>query len=119
MDNLSNYFKGKTKNDKMIIAENEKWFKWFLLLPDITTSFFILACAILGFIFTAVNDEAIFLLIFWGGGAVFCALNYLFMKIILSYNILHIYYLKKISSYNFNSVLKSSSTNEVNKLPEI
>ena len=83
----------KLTTDEEIIKHNEKWFKLFLIIPKVTTIIFALVCFILGILF-ATLEEAIFLLIFWGGGFVFCIFNYVFLKLLLSYQILHIYYLR-------------------------
>lgn len=103
-------------NDEEIIAENERWFKFFVLLPVIVTMFFATACLVLGFIL-AVEIDMIFLLIFWGGGGVFCALTYAFLRIVLCYKILHIYYLKELVN---NSVSENyEDYEEPEELPEI
>ena len=108
----------KVGEDDEIIENNEKWFKFFVVLPKITTVFFAVVCFILGIIFAAnVNGgNVVILLIFWLGGAVFCALNYAVLKLILSYQILHIYYLKKISLKN---KAEEKEINKPSELPEI
>ncbi len=80
-----------------VIAENEKWFKFFRILPGIVTIICVIACLSLGIIYYFVKADAIYLLIFWLGGAAFCVLIYVLLKLVLCYKILHIYYLKKIS----------------------
>lgn len=79
-----------TYKDAAIIAENEKWFNIWRLLPKIITIVFALACFVLGIVFVNATD-GISILIFWGGGAVYCALNYFFLKLVMSYKVLHIY----------------------------
>ena len=108
----------KVGEDDEIIENNEKWFKFFVVVPKITTVFFAVVCFILGIIFAAnaYRGGGVFLLIFWGGGAVFCALNYAVLKLILSYQILHIYYLKKIS---LKSKAEEKEINKPSELPEI
>lgn len=105
-------------NTNMIIAENEKWFNFWLIYPKVSTIFFAFASFILGIIFAAA-DDAIFILIFWGGGAVFCVLNYFFLKLVMSYKILHIYYLKKISLNNGNVAAQPSVASKPDELPKI
>lgn len=83
------------KTDGEIIFNNEKYFKFFVWLPIITTVIYAVACFVLGIVFTAI-EGAIFLLVFWVGGVIFCLLNYISLKIMFSYKVLHIYYLKKI-----------------------
>ena len=59
-------------NDTEIIEANQKWFNFLIILPKLLTILFALACFVLGIIFV-IDNEPIVLLIFWGGGAVFCA----------------------------------------------
>lgn len=87
----------KKKNDKEIISENEDWFTFFNVFPYVITIFFAAVCFVLGIVFAAVF-KGYFLPVFWFGGAAFCAINYAVLKIVLSYCILQIYYLKKIAS---------------------
>ena len=81
-------------SDKKIIAENEKYFKKILLIPIVSTIVDALACFVLGLVFAIDNDEFFWIWIFWGGGSIFCYLNYYCLKILFSYPILHIFYLK-------------------------
>ena len=101
--------------DIEIISENEKWFKFFVILPKAITIFFAIACFILGIIFGESTD-GISLLICWFGGAILCALNYVILKIVLSYQILHIYYLKKSA---FNNTLQLAESKNTDVLPDI
>lgn len=87
-----------------VITENEKWFKFFIVLPRIVTILCAIACLSLGIIFYCVKGDAIFLLIFWLGGVPFSVLIYVCLKLVSCYRVLHIYYLKKISSNNSSSV---------------
>jgi hypothetical protein len=92
-----NFF--KVASDDAVIKSNEKWFKFFVLLPVISTIISAVACFVLGIVFECLwGWEGIAIGIFWGGGAVFCVINYAVMRLLLSYQILHIYYLKKISN---------------------
>lgn len=86
-----------------VITENEKWFKFFLVLPRIVTILCAIACLSLGIIFYCVKGDAIFLLIFWLGGVPFSVLTYVCLKLVLCYRILHIYYLKKFYLNNSSS----------------
>lgn len=99
--------------DEQIIRNNEKWFKFFNLIPKLSTAILAIIFFILGIVMGGVT-----LLIVWGAGAVFCLLNYVIAKLILSYKILHIYYLKKIAGGNmsFGNNIKDESEEE---LPEI
>lgn len=106
----------KTKGE-LVILENERWFKFWILLPVITTIIYAVASFVLGIVFAAVFENGTYLWIFWGGGAVFCALNYLFLKIVLSYRILHIYYLKNI--YRRTIPANHLATNTPDELPKI
>lgn len=105
-----------TDRDEEIIAENEKWFKFFVYLPKITTIILAIACFVLGI--ALATEDAIFLLAFWLGGAVGCALTYVILKLALSYKILHIYYLKGIL-YNDVSYDYEEEEEEPEELPEI
>lgn len=77
------------------IASNEKWFGFYENLPAIAT-------IILGIVFfiggasVAVTGGAGAVLLMWLIGAIVCGLVYAGLKIIYSYHILHIYYLKEI-----------------------
>lgn len=103
--------------DEAIITDNERWFNFFVILPKAASIFFAVVCFILGIVFSSIIENAIFLLVFWGGGIVFCAINYVILKLVLSYQILHIYYLKKISLNN--NALESTKAKEPDVLPEI
>lgn len=102
--------------DEQVIEKNERWFNWYLVLPKLITIILGILFFIAGIIVSAYEGEALFLAV-WAGGAAFCAVNYLVMKIILSYKILHIYYLKKISLKNEKS--DDAKQEEPDALPEI
>ena len=102
--------------DAAILRENLKWFNFFVMLPKITTIIFAIACFLLGIIFASLTN-ATALLIFWGGGLVFCLLNYAILKLSLSYQILHIYYLKHIVENNIKTNRHETITSD--ELPEI
>ena len=112
----------KTKDlavaEEQIIEDNERCFKVFVVLPKVTTIFLAVVFFLLGIILAIAAEDAIHLLIFWGGGIIYCVLNYIVLKLVLSYKILHIYYLKKLS-------LNSDTTSNIDKetqtdgLPEI
>lgn len=85
------------------MADNEKWFKFFVYLPKITA----IVMSIIFFIFGILDvaelsiletDAAI--IIWWLIGAVVSALAYVLLKLSCSYKILHIYLLKKIEKNN-------------------
>mgnify|MGYP001043255746 FL=1 len=105
------------KNDKEIIAENERYFKFFNVLPYVVTIVFAVACFVLGIVFAAAFEAAYCIPIFWFGGAAFCVANYWVLKIVLSYRILQIYYLKKIAS-NSNSDAEQAE-DDTDELPVI
>lgn len=77
-----------------VISEQQKWFKYWRIIPAAVTVFFAVIYFALGIVY-AVSESLGFLFLFWCGGAVFCALCYFILKIRLSYQVLHIYYLKK------------------------
>ena len=102
--------------DEIIIDKNEKWFKFYLNFPLIFAVISAVACFILG-IAAADWWGGVFLLVFWGGGAVYCLLQYAFFKAVFSYFILHIYYLKKISLKDEEK--KEIEMEQPDELPEI
>lgn len=105
--------------DEKIIKSNEKWFKLFNIVPMITTIIFAVAFFVLGIVLSIVSPmDGAAIPIFWGGGAVYCLLNYVIFKLILSYQILHIYYLKKITNGNV-SIENSANDADEEELPEI
>ncbi|MBE7081844.1 MAG: hypothetical protein E7372_04725 [Clostridiales bacterium] len=88
-------FTEKEKINK-VIEQNEKMFNVLIVLPRIITIFLAISCAFMGLLFEILfGGDGIWLLVFWGGGAVYCLINHYTLKIILSYKILHICYLKK------------------------
>ena len=110
---------GFNASDKEIIYDNQKWFKFFVFLPQLTTILYAVACFILGIAFIS-DTEGVSILIFWFGGAVFCLLNYAILKIVLSYQILSIYLLKQIASNKqSNNVASVNVFNKPDNLPEI
>jgi len=124
---------------ELVITSNEKWFKFFVYLPKILT----IITAVLVFVWSIV-DPAVFqykmyvgyyssrydilygvmrldtffgaMIIWWAIGAVACILTYIFTKIMLSYSILHIYYLRDIRETNQKLVeLKENEVKTENK----
>lgn len=93
-----------TNKDAAIIAENEKWFNVWRLLPKIITIVFAVI-----FFLAAIIQRGWMTIVFLVIGAVFCALTYVILKLITSYKILHIYYLKKLSSSNANVASQPSA----------
>lgn len=101
--------KGQDKNIK-IISSNEKFFKFYVYLPRIST----IITAILVLIWSIV-DPLTFrtyngyygimrlhsvvgcMIVWWAIGFFVCLFHYLFIKILLAPKILEIYYLKSIS----------------------
>lgn len=99
-----------TYTDAAIIAENEKWFNVWLKLPKWLTWTFAIIFFVSGLVMGISTELLSGLLIIWITGAVYCALNYFFLKVVMSYKILHIYYLKKLSSDNNNNASTPSAT---------
>lgn len=106
-----------TNNNEALIAENEKWFNFWIIVPKITTILLAVASFVLGI--ELADLTGISIVIFLVGGAVFCALNYAILKLVMSYKILHICYLKKIALNTGNDASKSSAINKSNELPKI
>lgn len=79
-----------------VLQENQKYFNFYLVLPTIVT----VVLALLFFIGGAFAQTEVLLV--WISGAIVCLLVYYLMKLSLSYNILHIYYLKKIAEKGEN-----------------
>lgn len=107
----------KENEKKFIINENLDWFEWFVIFPKWLTIFFAAVFVVAGIIVSISNEEGIYLLPFWLGGAILCSLIYCVSKIFCSYKILHIYLLESIFS-KINS-LDSGESNEPEVLPEI
>lgn len=88
----------KTKDE--IIAENEIYFKFYLLLPILTTVVVALGFFILG-ILDGITWQGYLInvenpIVWWLIGAVNSLITYYVTKLALSAKILHIYYLKDI-----------------------
>ncbi len=86
------------ENEK-VLQDNQKYFNFYLILPRIVTIilgvlFFIAGLCMFG---SSGMFARIFVLPTWIAGAIVCVLTYYLMKVVLSYNILNIYYLKKIA----------------------
>ena len=86
------------KEDNSIIRKNQKYFSFYTIIPRITSIFLAILFFISGIIFSALFNDAIYFLIFWLGGVIITVFIYLITHLLLSYNILQIYYLKKICS---------------------
>jgi hypothetical protein len=83
---------GKSFDDG-VLEENHKYFKFYLALPNVVFIILMIIFGILGLI-TLVDG---FGFLIWIGGVIISLLTYYLMKVTLSYNVLHIYYLKKIA----------------------
>ena len=82
------------KEDNQIIKEHENWFEWIVNLPKIVTIIAAIIFFLVGFgNCVDGNPGGIAMLLV---GALFCLLLYALMKIAVSYQVLHIYYLKKL-----------------------
>lgn len=94
-----------------VIDENQNWFNFFVILPKLSTIILGIIFFILGIVFSVVFYNSFFLLLCWLGGGIICLINYFSLKIILSYFILHIYYLRKISD-NFYKKIETAPKND-------
>ena len=104
-----------SREDERIIQEYNVWFNFFLVLPKWVTIISAILYAIGGIVLAIVYEEGWIWLAVWGGGAIICGLTYVLLKITASYQILHIYYLKKLSSTR-----QDNPTTQVNdQLPKI
>ena len=82
-------------DDKKIIDKNEKWFSFFVYLPQIVISILGLLVFIGGF--SVLENAGIAgLVAFWFVGGIVCVIVYCGLKLTLCYQILNIYYLKEI-----------------------
>ena len=82
------------EKEKRIIEEYEEWFEWIVYFPKIVTIIAAFAVALVGFgSCVDGNAEGIAMLVV---GAIVCLLLYALMKIAVSYQVLHIYYLRKL-----------------------
>lgn len=101
------------KNNELI-TKNSKWFRGFEILPLITTIVIALAAIALGIVEGAINKVAQYygygryryydyvfnvglMFLVWLIGAVTAAINYCVLKVVCSYHILNISYLRKLS----------------------
>ena len=97
------------EKDKKILKNNEKWFGFYVHFPKVSTW----VIAILVFIWSII-DPAVFaygssygvmgldtffgaMAIWWGIGVEYCAINYVACKLMFSYRIVQIYYLKQMA----------------------
>lgn len=87
-----------TIEDKQIIEENEKWFKFFVYLPKAITIILAIIFAISGIALGAMYGMGRVWLVTWLMGAIVCAITFAIVKLSVAYKILHIYYLKKLST---------------------
>ena len=102
--------------DQNVIEENEKMFNIYRKLPQIIGLIMLGVCFILGIVFSSVFREEIFLLIFWLSGIVVFAISFYLFKLLLSYKILHIYYMKQIISKIDNLEKKPSQEKQENNV---
>ena len=86
----------KSFENEQVLQENQKYFNIYLVLPKIVTIVLAVLFGLAGFAASEGGGVGM-LLLTWILGAGVCALNYYLMKVALSYNILNIYYLKKIA----------------------
>ena len=94
--------KRKLEED-VILQENQKYFKRYLVFPKIVTVILAIVLVVVGIvlgnIFYSTNRDSriALLVIICVLGAGVCALAYYLMRVLVSYKILHIYYLKKFA----------------------
>ena len=95
------------------LAGVKKAFKFFVYVPAVFLVILLSTLFILGIVFVATYDNALYLVIFWLGGGVFAVLGYFIMKISFSYKILSIYYARK-NNIDINSIKEelSKKTNQ-------
>jgi hypothetical protein len=97
-----------------VLRENQKYFNFYLVLPTIVTVVIAVLVFIGGCFAASIADGAGILLV-WLLGLIVCLLVYYLMKVSLSYNILHIYYLKKIAEKGENKTEEKTARNEPKK----
>ena len=90
------------KNDKEIevnkvIASNEKWFRLFSKLPILIAIFWAIASFVLCLVPCGMYGELIFIPLAFFVTPIVWFFNYILFRVLFSYPILHIYYLKKES----------------------
>ncbi len=79
--------------DEKIIESNEKWFKFFVYVPKISTAIFALLFFVIGINMGSGGETlGVFAI-----GAIVCVVVYAAAKLSLAYKILHIYYLKELT----------------------
>lgn len=100
---MKNKFEWNPLTIKETIADNEKWFNFFVILPKILTIITAILYFIWGFVasfaFTYIFDiDSVFvsIVIWWLIGAGASILIYVVTKISCSFFVLHIFYLKSI-----------------------
>lgn len=92
------------EKEQDILKGNMKWFRFYVLLPRIVT---IILAVLFGLGGLGACTEGLgYGIGVWLVGAGFCAVEYILLKISLSYKVLHIYYLKKLSDKNEDDVLE-------------
>ncbi|MBR2023189.1 MAG: hypothetical protein IJ996_01555 [Clostridia bacterium] len=84
------------EKEKAVIKDCEAWFKFFTVLPKVATIIFAISVFITGIAVGASFDDGGMTFFIWLIGAVLCGLLYVILKLLLSYMVLHIYYLKGI-----------------------
>lgn len=92
------------EKEREILKGNLKWFRVYLVWPKIVTIILAVLFGVLGLCSYREGSAAV--LGTWIVGAVFCGLEYCVLKISLSYKVLHIYYLKKLSDKNEDDVFE-------------
>ncbi len=106
--------------DDEIIKSNEKWFKFFVHFPMVLTIVYSVIVFFAGLILACVVPDGTLFLLLWLG-LIGSPLVYCITKLALSYQILHIYYLKKFTRGSV--VIDNASNNENNvdedELPQI
>ena len=93
----------KPLTDEEIVANNEKWFKFFIHVPKITAIVIAALFFVWGIVAAAFGrylELNIFFMLWWLIGAVVSGLVYVILKLTCSYRILHIYLLKKLNKDN-------------------
>ena len=88
--------------DQKVIESNEHWFQWYVNLPMVTA----IILGILFFVLAVIKEAAAIFIV----GAIFAGIIYVLLKITLSYKVLHLYYLKKISLNTVSCILSKLKT---------
>ena len=107
--------------DENIISSNSKYFKYYVYLPIAVFILISLCGIILAIVFASLlhksgidNVGDVFCAYFFGGFLI-GAILYILLKIMLSYNILHIYYLKKLVAQKEGIIKEEEEKAEIEK----